>query len=85
MGVDCNILRSIFRIVYFHVLICTPLYSLIISSSLSTGFFGFDPTSHTATIWDSGNPQFSATNVATIGEFVAKVLAKPEATANKSV
>ncbi|KAF4626471.1 hypothetical protein G7Y89_g11690 [Cudoniella acicularis] len=53
---------------------------------VTMGFFRcFDPEAHTAQIWDSGNVKFSGTNMATIGLSVAKTLAKPEETANRSV
>jgi hypothetical protein len=54
-------------------------------SCIKTGFFGLDPTTHTARIWDSGDNKFSATNMETVGLAVARVLAKPEETANRSV
>lgn len=55
------------------------------SSCVKTGFFGLDAVAHTARIWDSGDDKFSATNLATIGLAVARVLAKPEETANRRV
>ena len=44
-----------------------------------------DPRAYTAQIWDSGDSKFSATNLDTIGLAVARVLAKPAETANRSV
>jgi len=58
---------------------------LFFDFSLSMGFFGINPAEHKAIIWDSGDVKFSATNVPVIGQAVAKVLSKPEATANRSV
>jgi hypothetical protein len=58
---------------------------LISCSCIKSGFFGFDPKAHTATIWDSGDTKFSATNLPTIGLAVARVLAHPAETANRSV
>jgi len=52
---------------------------------IQNGFFGFNTNDHTATIWDDGNHYFSATTRAAIGTSVARVLAKPEETANRSV
>lgn len=60
-----------------------PLLTLF--SCISNGFFGFNPSLHTGQIWDSGNTTFSATNVATVGLAVAKVLASPAETANRLV
>lgn len=54
-------------------------------SCIRTGFFGFNTKAHTATIWDDGNCRFSTTTRETIGKSVARVLAKPEETANRSV
>lgn len=54
-------------------------------SCITSGFFGFNLASHTAQIWDSGDAKFSATTRATIGLAVAKVLAKPNETENRSV
>lgn len=53
--------------------------------SLETGFLGIDIKSKTATIWDSGETVFTATNVAQIGKAVTRVLQKPEETANRYV
>ena len=47
------------------------------------GFLGFDLKSQKATISDSGNAKWSATNLSTIGLAVARTLHKPEETANK--
>lgn len=54
-------------------------------SCIKTGFFGLDPTAHTVRIWDSGTNKFSATNMKTIELAVARILAKPEHTANRAV
>jgi len=47
------------------------------------GFFGLDLKNRTATIWDDGTATFSATTLRTIGLAVARILANPEATANR--
>ncbi|KAJ4358957.1 hypothetical protein N0V95_002573 [Ascochyta clinopodiicola] len=52
---------------------------------LKVGFLGFHVSSKTATIIDSGNAIFSATNLHTIGSAVVKTLENAEATKNKRV
>ncbi|MCJ1314765.1 hypothetical protein MMC15_000077 [Xylographa vitiligo] len=52
---------------------------------ITSGFFGFNIPSHTAQIWDSGVTKFSATTRTNIGLSVAKVLACPAETENRSV
>lgn len=49
------------------------------------GFLGLNAQSKTATIVDSGNATFSATNLGTIGEAVVKTLEHAEATKNQYV
>lgn len=44
---------------------------------------GFDLSTKTATIVDSGDQSWSATNVGTIGEAIASILSRPHDTANK--
>lgn len=44
-----------------------------------------NPTSHTAMIWGSGDVKFSATPRAAVGLAVARLLAKPAETANRSI
>jgi hypothetical protein len=58
---------------------------LISCSCIKSGFFGFDPKAHTATIWDSGDTKFSATNLLIIGLAVVRALAHLVETANRSV
>jgi hypothetical protein len=48
-------------------------------------FYGVNPRKKTAEIWDDGTARFSATTRSSIGLAVASVLAKPEATANRTV
>lgn len=57
--------------------------NLLFDWGLTTGFLGFDLLNNTATIIDSGNQPFSATNVATVGQAVASLLSHPTETANK--
>jgi len=52
---------------------------------LRKGFTGFNLSTCTALIYDSGDTKFSTTNLATIGAAVAAILRKPEETANKHV
>ncbi|MCJ1380213.1 hypothetical protein MMC17_003316 [Xylographa soralifera] len=52
---------------------------------ITSGFFGFNIPAHSARIWDSGSAKFSATTRASIGLSVARVLARPAQTANRSV
>jgi uncharacterized protein YbjT (DUF2867 family) len=52
---------------------------------LKVDFFDFDLKNHSVTVWDDGNNRFSATNLATIGRYVAAVLKHPEETANKYI
>lgn len=49
------------------------------------GSFGLDVTNKAATIYDSGNESFTATNLATIGAAVSSVLTHPAETANKYI
>ena len=49
------------------------------------GFLGFDLQGHKATIYDSGDSQFSTTTVPTIALAVRGILHHPEETANKFV
>ncbi|KAJ4994313.1 isoflavone reductase family protein [Stagonosporopsis vannaccii] len=49
------------------------------------GFLGFNAQNKTATIVDSGNATFSATNLGTIGQAVVKSLEHAEATKNQFV
>lgn len=60
----------------------SPLQSC---SCVQTGFFGLDAQSHSGKIWDDGDQQFSATNMDDIGLAVAKILAKPDKTVNRTV
>lgn len=46
---------------------------------------GFDTTTHTATIYDSGTELFTGTTLAGIGQAVVGVLQHPEETANRFV
>jgi hypothetical protein len=50
---------------------------------LSLGFWGFNKATKTATIYDSGNEPFHASNVALITKAVAEVFSRPEQTANR--
>ncbi len=52
---------------------------------LRVGFAGFDLKSRKATIWDSGNGYWSATNLASVGQAVVGVLLHPEETKNRYV
>jgi hypothetical protein len=81
---DLNMLRTFFWFVSLRIVL-DSMAMLISSSCIKSGFFGFDPKAHTAPIWDSGNTKFSATNLPTIGLAVARVLAHPVETANRSV
>ncbi|KAI0430096.1 hypothetical protein F5Y09DRAFT_356285 [Xylaria sp. FL1042] len=64
-------------------------------TGISTGLFfdwtfqpspnGFDKTTKTATIYDSGNEPFQATNLTLIGKAVAAVLKHPELTTNRYI
>jgi hypothetical protein len=47
--------------------------------------FGYNLKEKTATVFDSGNEPFTATNLATIGKAIAAVLKHPEQTANKYI
>jgi len=47
--------------------------------------FGYNLKEKTATVFDSGNEPFTATNLPTIGKAVAAVLKHPEQTANKYI
>jgi hypothetical protein len=49
------------------------------------GSFGLNIPSKTATIYDSGNEPFTATNLPTIGFAIASVLQHPAETANKYI
>jgi len=49
------------------------------------GIMGFDLSTSTALIFDSGDAKFSVTNLETIGTAVAAILRKPEETANKYI
>ncbi|KAK5164188.1 hypothetical protein LTR04_001950, partial [Oleoguttula sp. CCFEE 6159] len=51
--------------------------------SFKSGVLGFDLASQKATIYDTGNSRWSTTTLPTIGTAVARVLHKPEETANK--
>ncbi|KAI0599094.1 hypothetical protein F4775DRAFT_139213 [Biscogniauxia sp. FL1348] len=50
---------------------------------LPRGLVGFDKTSKTATIYDSGDEPVQASNLHFIGKAVAAILANPDKTANK--
>ncbi|KAI0002344.1 NAD(P)-binding protein [Xylariaceae sp. FL0662B] len=50
---------------------------------LKFGFIGFDKGSKTATIYDSGNEPFQASNLSFIGKAVAAILSHEEETKNK--
>ncbi|MCJ1303939.1 hypothetical protein MMC08_006750 [Hypocenomyce scalaris] len=50
---------------------------------LQTGFLGFNIADSTATIYDSGEQAGSVTNMSTIGMAIARILSKPEETANQ--
>ncbi|KAF2131028.1 isoflavone reductase family protein-like protein CipA [Dothidotthia symphoricarpi CBS 119687] len=52
---------------------------------LQQGFFGLDGASKTATLFDEGKAQFSATSLSQIGLATIKVLEKPEVTKNQFV
>ena len=52
---------------------------------LKTGFLGFDGSTFTARIYDSGEKAFSATNLSTVGVAVARILSKPSETANRYI
>lgn len=52
---------------------------------LRIGFTGIDVKSRTATLWDGGDAKWSATNLATVGTAVARILAHPEETKNRPV
>ncbi|QDS69701.1 hypothetical protein FKW77_009772 [Venturia effusa] len=53
---------------------------------LEVGFLGFNIPNKTATIWDSGDVPFSATNLSTIGKSLVALLSKDvDASANKYV
>jgi hypothetical protein len=51
--------------------------------SLNVGLYGFDKTTRTATIYDSGNESFHAASLAFVARSVAGVLSHPEASKNK--
>ncbi|KAI1098548.1 NAD(P)-binding protein [Jackrogersella minutella] len=50
---------------------------------LKYGVTGFDKDTKTATIYDSGNEPFQASNLPFIGKAVAAILSQPEKTANQ--
>lgn len=52
---------------------------------LKVGFLGFNPADKTATIVDSGDAIFSATNLYKVGQAVVKALQNAEATKNQYV
>ncbi|KAF2093338.1 NAD(P)-binding protein [Rhizodiscina lignyota] len=45
---------------------------------LEKKFFGFDPESKSAEIWNTGNERFSTTNLPTIGKAIVNLLTSPE-------
>jgi len=52
---------------------------------LKIGILGYNLSTTTALIYDSGDAKFSMTNLATIGAAIAAILHKPEQTANKYI
>jgi hypothetical protein len=52
---------------------------------LKIGIVGYNLSTTTALIYDSGDAKFSMTNLATIGAAIAAILHKPEQTANKYI
>ncbi|OJJ54815.1 hypothetical protein ASPSYDRAFT_61319 [Aspergillus sydowii CBS 593.65] len=50
---------------------------------INNGFLGYDIASRTATIWDTGDKRFTATNEKQLGDAVVAVLKRPQATANQ--
>jgi hypothetical protein len=52
---------------------------------LEHGSIGLDKATKTATIYDSGNEPFQATNLPLIGKAIAAVLTHPEQTANRYI
>ncbi|EGU73298.1 hypothetical protein FOPG_18697 [Fusarium oxysporum f. sp. conglutinans race 2 54008] len=56
---------------------------LFLDWGLARGFIGFDQTTKSARIIDSGNERFFTANVPFIGKAVAAILTHPEETANK--
>jgi hypothetical protein len=58
---------------------------ICIDWGLKVGFLGFDLKSRTATIFDSGDSTWTATNLATVGKAVANTLLKPAETKNRYV
>ncbi|KAK6530280.1 hypothetical protein TWF694_003642 [Orbilia ellipsospora] len=61
---------------------CGPFFEMCVE----TGFFGLNAQDHTAILCDDASDfKFSTTTRATIGTAVARVLAKPEETANRNI
>ena len=52
---------------------------------MKAGMAGFDLQAHKATIFDSGDSQFSTTTLPTIGQAVRSIMHHPDETANKFV
>lgn len=58
---------------------------MLFESIFGVTAFGFNPSEPQALIVDSGNRSFSTTTRATVGLAVARLLAKPAETANRSI